>query len=285
MYAVSSPSESPESGVRGAAAISFARRGETTRLGSLYQHDPLRVLFPLPPAGEAMTAAVVTTSGGLVGGDELSIRIDGGEGTTALVTAQAAEKVYRSAGADCRIEMALEAAPDCWLEWLPQETIVFEGARFRRRTTIDAGEGARVLAGEILVFGRTAMGERLETGLIHDAWEVRRGRRLVWADALHMEEDIGVPLARPVGLAGAAACATAVYVAGEAAGRLEMARGLLLGGESGLRAAATVVDGILVCRWVADEALALRRAFGNFWAKFRAGVAGLPAALPRLWHI
>ena len=278
-YAASTP------GVRGEAEVVFAHRQGRTALASLYQHDPLRVLFPAPPPGELPTAAVVTTSGGLVGGDELTIRIAAGDGTGVLVTAQAAEKIYRSAGTDCRIAMTLDAGPDAWLEWLPQETIVFEGARFRRRTVIAAAAGARVLAGEILVFGRTAMGETLNTGLLRDAWEVRRGGRLAWADALHMAGNLTLPLNHPAGLGGAAATATAVYVGDDGPGHLEGVRALLEGCGEGVRAAASVVNGILVVRWIAPAAPALRRAFGDFWAAFRQRAAGLPERLPRLWHI
>lgn len=272
-------------GVRGVAEVVFARRRGGTSLVSLYQHDPLRVLFPTPPAGEIATAIVVTTSGGLVGGDRLAVRIAAGDGTAALVTAQAAEKIYRSAGLDCRIDMRLAAGSGAWLEWLPQETIMFEGARFRRRTAIEAAPGARVLAGEIAVFGRVAMGERLTAGLLRDAWEVRRDGRLVWADALHVTGDIAAVLAHPAGFGGAAACATAVYVADDAAARLDLARALLDGGGDGVRAAATVVNGVLGVRWTAGEAAALRRAFGTFWGDFRHALADLPDRLPRLWHI
>lgn len=277
--------DGPEIAVRGVADVSFEDRRGRTALATLFQHDPLRVLFPTPPSGELPTAVLVTTSGGLVGGDELTLRIAGGEGTRVLVTAQAAEKIYRSAGADCRIDMTLAAGPDAWLEWLPQETIVFEGARFRRRTVVTADDGARVLAGEILVFGRTAMGETLSAGLVRDAWEVRRAGRLVWADALHMEGDLMEPLTHPAGLGGAGASATAVYVGDDAPECLAAARTLLENRAPGVRAAASVINGILVVRWIAVDAMALRRAFGDFWAAFRHLVAGLPDRLPRLWHI
>ena len=180
----SDPHES--AAVHGVAEIGYARAG----LKHLYQHDPLRVLFPAPPRGEVPTAVVVTTSGGLVGGDRLDVTATTGPGASALITAQAAEKVYRSTGADCRIDVRLGAAENSWLEWLPQETILFEGSRMRRLTRVDVKGGGRLLAGEMLVFGRHASGERLTSGLIRDAWEVRRDGRLSWADALHMDGDL-----------------------------------------------------------------------------------------------
>ncbi|MEK9900760.1 MAG: urease accessory protein UreD, partial [Rhodospirillaceae bacterium] len=167
----------------GRAEIEFVDAGGCTRLARLYQSDPLRVLFPNVGVGEPATGTLVTTSGGLVGGDDLTIRLACGAGAVARVIGQAAEKIYRSAGADVRIDMTLQAAPDSWLEWLPQETIIFDAARLRRRTVIDVAPGGRVLAGEIIVLGRTAMGERVTGGLVHEAWDVRRDDRLVWADA------------------------------------------------------------------------------------------------------
>ena len=108
----------------------------------------------------------------------------------------------------------------------------------------------------------------------------------MWADALHLGDDLKRILAHPAGLAGARACATAVYVGDDAAERLESARALLAEfAAADLRSAATVVNGVLVMRWISAEAAPLRAAFGKFWAQFRHETAGLPMALPRLWHI
>ncbi len=272
--------------MHGLAEVTFAAADGRTRLKSLYHHDPLRVLFPAPPPGELPTAALVTTSGGLVGDDRLTVRVAAGVEAGALVTAQAAEKVYRSAGADCRVDMDLAADAGAWLEWLPQETIIFEGGRFRRRTRVEAAADARVLAGELMVFGRSAMGEEITRGLVRDAWEVRVGGRLVWADALHMDGDLRPILSHPAAMGGIKACATAVHVAADAGDRLQTARTLLAEtAAAGVRAAATLVNGVLVMRWIGPEAASLRTAFGGFWAQFRHRAAGLPEALPRLWHI
>jgi len=112
---------------------------------------------------------------------------------------------------------------------------------------------------------------------------VRRDGRLVWADALHLEGDYGPVLDSPAGFAGAAACATFVYAGPDGPGPLKTARGLLEA--EGVRTGATMVNGVLVARWLADEPRRLRAAFGAFWAGFRAEVGGLPALLPRLWDV
>lgn len=285
MSVVISPSERAPAAVAGAAEVGFARKGGATRLAHLYQRAPLRVLFPAPEDPAVPVAVLVNTSGGLVGGDRLAVVATVGDGAAATVTSQAAEKVYRSAGRDCRVEVDLTVGAGAWLEWLPHETILFEGARLRRRIAADLAPDGRLLAGEFLVLGRTARGERLTHGLARDAWEIRRQGRLVWADALHLAGDLARAIADPAGLAGAVAYATFVYAAADAAERIELARGLLPANDEGaLRSGATIVNGVLVVRWLARDALALRAAFTAFWTAFRRRV-GVVGELPRLWNI
>ncbi|MAF48541.1 MAG: urease accessory protein UreD [Rhodospirillales bacterium] len=291
MLDVISPFETPpvelrgsEAKVNGRAEIRFAKSGSETRLAHLYQHEPLRVLFPAPAGGDIPQAALVTTSGGLVGGDKMSIEIGADRGAAAIAIAQAAEKVYGSAGEDCVIGVDLRAEDGAWLEYLPQETILFDGARLNRGTKIDAHPTARVLAGEILVFGRIGRGERMNSGFVHDAWTVASGGRAVWADALHLDGDIGQALDHPAGLGGAIAVATAVYVGPDAADNLDHARGHF-GETAGVIGGVSLVNGVLVARWIGEDQLALRNSFAKYWAGLRARIMGYPAALPRLWHV
>ncbi len=282
MFAATSPSRPIE--VHGTAEVGFALRDGTTRLRHLYQSDPLRVLFPHCAADDLPTAVISSTAGGLVGGDRLDIRIALEAQTRALTTIQAAEKVYRSTGPDSVIAVELKAAENSWLEWLPQETILFENARLRRKTKVDLRPGARLLAGEILVLGRLASKEQFTQGFLRDAWEVRRDGRLCWADALRLDGEIEKVLNSPAGFAGCRACATAIYAAEDAAEFLNAARELLPP-ERGLRVGVTCVGGLLLFRWLGENPLQLRNHYGRFWANFRQQAAGLPARLPRLWHV
>jgi urease accessory protein len=273
--------------VAGAAEIGFVERHGRTRLGHLYQHDPLRVLFPDPAAGEPPIAVLITTSGGLVGGDRLAIAVDVGPGASAHVTAQAAEKIYRSDGPDSALEIALRVGTGGRLEYLPPETILFDGARLWRRAIVDLAADAVLLAGEILVFGRIASGERMASGLVHDSWELRRGGRLIWGDSFHLGDDsMGSLLSKaadPACLDGAAACATLLLAAPDGARFLAGAREAIAA--SGVRGGATLVGGVLVMRLLAAEAAPLRRAYVALASHLRAAQAGLPAQLPGLWHV
>lgn len=269
----------------GAASLAFVRRQDATVLTSLYQQAPLRILLPAAGDIDVALGVVVVTSGGLVGGDQLDISVRCGDGSRAMVCGQAAEKVYRSAGADCQVTVSLAASSDAWLEWLPQETILFDGARLHRNTTVDADSSARVLAGELLVFGRRARSERFTRGHLFDRWQVHRGGRLAWVDALRLD-DPEAAFAATASLAGAAAIATLVYVDPSASAALDVARAIAAPlSAAGLEFAATLVGGVLIARWLATDAQALRLAFGRFWAMFRHRVAGLPPVLPRLWSI
>jgi urease accessory protein len=269
----------------GAAELAFSRGSDgLTRLATLRQRAPMRVLFPKQVPGDLPVAALVNVGGGLVAGDRAAVTVRVDEGAAALVTSQAAEKVYRSTGADTRVTSRLVVEPGGWLEWCPQETILFDRARLRRKLRLELTGDARAMLGEILVLGRLASGERATQGFLLDRIEVIRNGALVWLESFRLDGDYGHVLEASAGLNGAKALATFVHAGPAAARHLDLARDLLLGAE-GASAAATVVNELLVVRWLASDPLALRRSFVLFWAGFRAAAAGLPAALPRLWHV
>jgi urease accessory protein len=272
----------------GAAEIRFGCRGGVTRLDHLYQRDPLRVLFPEPAAGDPLLAVLLTTSGGLVAGDRLDIAVGLAAGAAVHATASAAEKIYRSTGPTTTIRQSLSVAPGAVLEFLPQETILFEGARLRRETTVELASGAAFLGGDIVVFGRRARGEKFTKGFLREVWEVRRDGRLVWGDALHLEDDIAAIIDEPACFDGAAAFATMILApAGpNPSARVESARAIQSANAvSGLRAGVTAVAGLLVARWLAADAAVLRRAYAGLAGHLRQDAMGLPPSLPRLWHV
>jgi len=264
----------------GLLQVRFVRRDGATVLADLHQKPPLRMLFPR--VDDPLPLAVYTnTAGGLVGGDRALIDITAGPRTALTVTAQAAEKVYRSLGLDTTIANRLVAQEGAWLEWLPQETIIFDRARLRRTMRIDLEESAQALAGEILIFGRIARGESVTTGLVRDAWEVRRAGKLLWADALQLDGDIASVLTDAACFGAARAYATMIYVGDGTVAMLDALREHVLG-EDG---AATCIGPMLIARWLSADPLTLRRSFGKAWTFLRQQARGLPPLLPRIWHI
>jgi len=277
--------QTPSAGMQGLAELSFDGDGVRTRLRDLYQTSPLRVLLTNPVPGDVLPATVVNTAGGLAGGDCLDIAIDVGAGGAVQIVGQAAEKVYRSKGEDTHFKTHLKVGEKAWLEWLPQETIVFDRARLRRQTVIDVARGGMFFGAEFLVFGRTAMGERLHSGLVNDVWKVSRSGTLVWMDALYLDGDIKAQLDHGAGFGGANAMAVSLLVADGAGDFLPFARSILEQAPDGVTCAATLTNGILLTRWLACDTYQLRQAFAVYWSAMRQKLKGLPEAMPRLWHM
>ncbi len=259
----------------GESRVVFAVRDGATRLADLYQRDPCRVLFPDPEPENPPEAVLVTTSGGVADGDTLAVAVEAGPGARAVATTQAAEKVYRAARPTdhCAIDVALSVGEGAALDWLPQETIVFQGARLKRRTTADIATRGSMLACEMVVLGRAAAGERFTSGLLLDAWSVRRNGRLAWTDALRVEGETPVG----AGFGDANALATVIGVWEIPAPHFEKARKLLESAES-VRAGVTLVNGVMVARLL-GEATAVRHATKRFLADLRG------RQLPRVWHV
>lgn len=265
----------------GAARVTFRRDAGATVLASLYQQAPCRVLFPTPERGDPKLGVLLTTSGGLTGGDRLDVDVEVGDGAVATVSTQAAEKIYRSIGPNCTVRVGLRAGEGAWLEWLMQETILFDGAKLVRRTEADVAPTGRLLAVESLVFGRAAMGEEYRRGHVHDVWRIRRGGDIAWIDALKLNNDVAAERRKPFGLGDAAGCATVLYVGVDAATHTAAAREALA--ETDIPGGATSFDGVLIVRLLADDATALRAGVSHVVTCLRHAAAGLPQRMPRVW--
>jgi urease accessory protein len=266
----------------GAAEIGFVRHGRDSMLSHLYQRAPCRVMFPNTDPGEPPLAIFLTTSGGVAGGDRLRFSVAVEAGAAATIATAAAEKIYRSLGADSAVSVELRIGEGAWLEWLPQETILFDGARLRRGIEVSLAPTGRLLAAEMVVFGRAARGERFRRGLLAESWRIERGGRLAWYDATRLDGDVGAIIDRPAAFAGADAFATVVYAGADAARHLGLARELAAA--ASCRAGASLVNGLLLGRFLGDAA-SLRAALGHYVGGMRQPAAGLAPHLPRQWGI
>ncbi len=258
---------------RGAVRFDVHLEDGVTRRRHLHESGSLRVRFP-SPEDEGLSAVFVNTAGGIAGGDRFDIEILAGTGARLAVTTAAAEKIYRAQDAAAELEIALGLAEGAHLSWLPQETILFDRARMSRRIEIDLAESASLLLCEIVVFGRSAMGERMQHGEFVDRWRVRRGGRLVFAETVRLVGNIGEKLARPAVANGGVAIGTALIVPGDQSlvERIREAQESF-GGEVGISA----WNGFAMARFCAQDAAKLR---ADMVAVLdRAGRAGLP----RLW--
>ena len=257
---------------RGAVRFDVHARDGVTRRGVLHESGSLRVRFP-SPEDHGLSGVFVNTAGGIAGGDRFDIEITAAEAARLTLTTAAAEKVYRAPGPAAQLNIGLKVAAGAHLSWLPQETILFDRARVQRRFDLELDDAASLLLCEIVVFGRTAMGERMEQGEFVDRWRLRRGGKLVFAETIRLDGNIGAKLARSAVAKGCAAIGTALIVPGDEAliERLREASDSFAG-EVGISA----WNGFAMARFCAQDAARLR-------ADMMAVLARTGAALPRLW--
>jgi urease accessory protein len=259
----------------GRVALGVARLGSATRAARVAEAGSLRVRMPRV-AGPTLEGVLINTAGGIACGDRFMVDVQAGPGAQLAVATPAAEKVYRSDGATAEMSVRLTIASGADLAWLPQETILFDEARLRRRFEVDLESDARLLLFEPVVFGRTARGEEVRQGFFEDCWRIRRDGRLVYAETLRLEGSVAALLDRPAIAGGARALATLLYVAPDAEARLDQARSLL---EASMgMAGASAWNGLLAVRFLARDGAELRRDAVAFLQGFRG------CALPRVWQ-
>ncbi|WP_041810601.1 urease accessory protein UreD [Rhodopseudomonas palustris] len=257
----------------GEVAVEVRADGGVTRRGPVHEAGSLRVRFPSPEQ-QGLSAVLVNTAGGVAGGDRFSISLDVQADARLTLTTAAAEKVYRSHGPAAQLDIKLKVASGGHLAWLPQETILFDHACAERRIDIELADDASLMLSEMVIFGRSAMGETMQHGRFVDRWRMRRGGKLVFAETVRLDGEIGSLFGRPAVMNGGVAIGTALIVPGDAAlvERLREAADTF-GAEVGISA----WNGFAMARFCAQNAAKLRADMMTVLGR----AAG--RALPRLW--
>lgn len=264
---------------KGTAACGFKKRGDKTVLDRLHQSGSFKVRLPRLDPGQAPEAVLLNTAGGLTGGDKLSFEGELHAGCEAVFTTQASERAYRSISGDARVASHLSAGAGSTLAWLPQETILFDGARLRRSFDVDLEGDAALLAHESTVFGRAAMGEVMNNGLFSDVWRIRRDEKLIHADAVRVEGPVADILSNAAALGNARAMATILFAATDAETRLDDIRNIIDGISPAIGiAGVSAWREKLVIRAVSDTGANLRRIVQPLITELRGG-----NAMPRVW--
>lgn len=260
---------------RGSGRVVVMPRAGRTRLRSLYQDGCAKIRLP-HTHDQSLQAVLINTAGGLTGGDVIDWQAEAAPGSRLVLTTQACERIYRSLGNDARVATRLTAGPGAHIDWLPQETILFENARLNRTLEVDLAPDATFTAVEAVLLGREAMGEDARGARLSDSWRVRRDGRLIHAEANRLS---AAPRQRD-GLAlldGARAFATILAIAPAIDTQLEAVRALL---PPDARAGVSAIGDKLVLRALAPSGLVLRRIVAPVIA-YLSGAG----SVPRLWHL
>jgi urease accessory protein len=249
-------------------ALGFTRQGARSVLSQREHDGPLVVQKPLYPEGaDVCHAIVVHPPGGIAGGDQLALRVDCAPQSHAVLTTPGAAKWYRSAGAWAQQSLDFNVAGT--LEWLPRETIVFDGARARLDCTVRLQGEARFIGWEILCLGRRGAGERFERGRLNLSTRIDRQGQPLYIDKGEIEAG-GRLMHSPVGLGGRSVFGVLLATSDSAIRMPELAM--------------THLPGLLVARYLGDSSEGALHAFTALWKALRPSICGREAIEPRIWN-
>lgn len=248
--------------------------GSRSVIDTLYQQGCAKIRLP-KTHGDWLEAVLINSSGGLTGGDRLSWQASARPSTHLVVTTQACERVYRSISGAAVQRSRLVVEENARLDWLPQETILFDGAALERQIEIDLAPTATFLGLEAVILGREAHGEDAVSARLKDDWRIRRGGVLLHAEASRLDANCLTARGNIALLDGARAYATLCYVGADADRRIAGIKALLadVGG-----AGASRIGDKLSVRMLARSGYHLRKALMPV-------IAALAGAVPKLWSL
>ncbi len=256
--------------------LGFVHQNGKTVLAHRRHIGPLTVQRPFYPEGDVCHVYVLHPPGGVVAGDCLTININAAIDSAALVTTPAAGKFYRSDGKLARQQVALTVAANASLEWLPQETIIYEGARVAAGLRLELAAAARFIGWEILALGRPAANEGFTAGEVSMSWQIFRAGELFYRERLMID---AAAFTANWGLNGHSACGT-LFACPATTVQLEAVQQLI--GDSAGRGV-TLIDDMLICRALDTRADRLRDFFQQVWRTLRPDVVKREACAPRIW--
>jgi len=268
---------------RGNARMRFKMGNSgTTVLDNLYQDGCYKVRFPHPENKQVFEAVLINTAGGLTDGDRISTIADWQASTHAIVTTQAAERIYKSRQDEATLLTELNVAEGARASWIPQETILFNGGRYRKETNVNLHSEAEFFGVESLVFGRSAMGEIVTRGSITEKWKIHIDGELVFTDAFHVNDkehgNIQLHLDQPAIANGASSIATLIYVNHNCNERLGDFRATI--DNFGVIGGATCLGPLVVMRLLSDNSLELRKTLIQLFTV----VNNNTIDIPRVWN-
>ncbi len=252
----------------------FQSVGSRTQAMNVFETGGLRLRCP--KVAQGCEGVLINSGGGIAGGDKCSYDFDVGPNAQVTFTTQSAEKIYRAQSNAAEIDVALRIGAHAVVEWLPQETILFGGARLNRRLDMELDETSSLTMLESVIYGRMAMGEMEVTGAFRDRWRIRRGRRLLFAEDMRLDGDMTAALDRPAVGDGARASATFLHVAPDAEARLEEIRASLA--DAPCEWGASAWNGMALVRLLSPSPEKMRAAIVSLLQSFRGRDA------PRVWQ-
>ena len=270
------PDTRRRSGWQAHLGLTFRTRGARTVLVRRDYAGPLVVQKPFYPEGAPCHVYLIHPPGGVVAGDRLRMDLDVEPHAHAVVTTPAAGKFYRSEGAVAHQAVRLAVASQGRLEWLPQETLLFEGTRVDASVDIALETGARFIGWEVMSFGRPAINEGFSHGRVDVSWRITQDGAPFYVERMAVDPEAFKAV---WGLQGHAAVG-AMFATPATPKHLEMVRSAL--GDA-RNVGVTLLDGVLICKVLGMRADLIRAQFEHVWHCLRPDTFGCPSCPPRIW--
>ncbi|WRH65751.1 MAG: urease accessory protein UreD [Planktothrix sp. GU0601_MAG3] len=271
---------------QGILDLDYQKINNSTQLVKAYSQAPLKIQRSFYPEGKDICHNIILhTAGGMVGGDRLSQTINLQPETQVLLTTPAASKIYRSSGETAQNNIKIEVQEQSYLEFVPREMIIFNGAIFSQNLRINLAESACYLGWEITRFGRTARGEIFNQGQWKSCTEIWQNGCPVWIDrqGFIANEEI---LNSPHGLAGKPVIASLIWVGQPVSeDMIKSIRQLWLQRETSSQAGVTKLISGLLCRYRGNSTQEVIEWFTDVWQLLRHNYTGKSIVKPRVWQL
>ena len=272
--------ESMRPGWRAELELDLSYSGRRTVLQHSRHSGPLQVQRPFFPESDGTCHVyILHPPGGVVGGDELVIEVDLDVGARALLTTPSAGKFYRSVGNIARQTQRLLVADGAVLEWLPQETIVFQSARVNSAIQVDLSGDAHFIGWDIVCLGRPAADERFAEGFFRQRIEISRDGLPLYVEHGRYSNEV---LNAAWGLRGQPVIASLFCVTQQTELPAKV-RDAVAGTDPDELFGVTHLDGVLLCRYLGPSTERAKFLLGQAWAVIREEVLDKPAIPPRVW--
>jgi len=266
-------------------ALRLENRGSRTVIASRQHHGPLVIQKPFYPEGNPCHIYLLHPPGGLVGGDQLSLEINVDPTAHTLITTPGASRFYRSAGPCAAQTQQLNVAQHGILEWMPQETILFDQCNASVQTQVNLQPDSRFIGWEILCLGRKASGEKFDNGLLRQKFQISYDKKPLLIERARLEGGSAL-LSAPWGLANHTTVGTMVIASGDKhllKQIREMMEPLSQTTPDELFSA-TLINNLLVCRYLGPQAQSAKNLFLRVWRIARPHLLTINACEPRIWN-
>ena len=262
--------------------LRYSRDGSRTTLTRRLHNGPLVVQKPLYPEGNVVCHTIIVhPPGGIVGGDRLAIDVAVEPSAHAQITTPGAAKWYGSAGSSASQDISIRVEPNGVIEWLPQETIIYDGALARLCTRVELAGDAVFVGCDVVCLGRTASGERFRRGHFRQQIELWRDESLVWCERAVLSGDSPMLMAM-AGLNHAPVFGTFLVASVDLSNDLiTVLRSI---DADSAQSAITRLPGVIVARYRGASGQAARTYFVQLWRILRPRLIGRDAVPPRIWN-